>query len=55
MNCHSVFPLAGALAVNDNDPTKAIMPVAASIIIGAVFGFVSEIVANALTKKTPAA
>ena len=27
------------------------MPVAASIIIGAVFGFVSEIVANAMTKK----
>ena len=47
--------LAGALAVNDGDPTKAIMPVAASIIIGAVFGFVSEIVSNALTKKTPAA
>jgi hypothetical protein len=43
--------LAGALAVNDGDPKKAIMPVAASIIIGAVFGFVSEIVANALTKK----
>jgi len=47
--------LAGALAVNDNDPTKAIMPVAASIIIGALFGYMSEIVANALTKKTPAA
>jgi hypothetical protein len=46
--------LAGALAVNDNDPTKAIMPVAASIIIGAIFGFVSEMVSNALTKK-PAA
>jgi hypothetical protein len=43
--------LAGALAVNDNDPTKAILPVAASVIIGAIFGFVSEIVANALTKK----
>ena len=43
--------LAGALAVNDGDPKKAIMPVAASIIIGAVFGFVSEILANAMTKK----
>ena len=43
--------LAGALAVNNGDPKAAIMPVAASIIIGAIFGFVSEIVANALTKK----
>jgi hypothetical protein len=43
--------LAGALAVNNGDPKAAIMPVAASVIIGAIFGFVSEIVANALTKK----
>lgn len=43
--------LAGALAVTNGDPKVAIMPVAASIIIGAIFGFVSEIVANALTKK----
>jgi hypothetical protein len=43
--------LAGGLSVNNGDPKAAIMPVAASIIIGAIFGFVSEIVANALTKK----
>ena len=30
------------------------MPVVASVIIGAVFGFVSEMLANALTKKAPA-
>lgn len=32
-------------------PTAAIVPVVISIIIGAAFGFVSEIVTNALTKK----
>jgi hypothetical protein len=42
--------IAGALAVT-NDAKAEIMPVAASIIIGAIFGFVSEIVANALTRK----
>lgn len=42
--------LAGALAVT-NDPKTQIMPVAASIIIGGIFGFVSEIFANAMTKK----
>ena len=47
--------IAGALPLYDGDPKVAIMPVAASVIIGAVFGFVSEIVSNALTKKTPAA
>ena len=47
--------IAGALPLYDGDPKLAIMPVAASVIIGAVFGFVSEIVSNALTKKTPAA
>ena len=47
--------IAGALAVNDNDPTKAILPTILSVLIGAAFGYVSEIVSNALTKKTPAA
>jgi hypothetical protein len=46
--------IAGALSLYDGDPKAAIMPVAASIIIGAAFGFVSEILANALTKKAPA-
>lgn len=47
--------IAGPIILRGDAPEKAIMPVVASIIIGAVFGFVSEIVANALTKKTPAA
>lgn len=32
-------------------PQEAIIPTAISVIIGVIFGFVSEIVANALTKK----
>ena len=44
--------IAGALAVNDGDPTKAILPTIISIVIGAAFGYVSEMVSNALTKKS---
>src|SRR5688500_5479969 len=47
--------IAGALPLHDGNPKAAILPVAASIIIGAIFGYVSEMIANALTKKTPAA
>jgi hypothetical protein len=47
--------IAGALPLHDGDPKRAIMPVVASIIIGAIFGYVSEMIANALTKKAPAA
>ena len=47
--------IAGPILLRGDKPEAAIMPVVASIIIGAVFGVVSEIVANALTKKTPAA
>ncbi|WP_336981912.1 DUF1097 domain-containing protein [Altererythrobacter fulvus] len=43
--------IAGPIILRGDAPEKAIMPVVASVIIGAVFGFVSEIVANALTKK----
>ena len=43
--------IAGALAVNDGDPTKAILPTVISIVIGAAFGYVSEMVSNMLTKK----
>ena len=46
--------IAGALPLYDGDPKKAIMPVVAAVIIGAVFGFVSEIIAIALTKKEAA-
>ena len=43
--------IAGALPLHNGDPKVAIMPVAASIIIGAIFGYVSEMISNALTKK----
>jgi large-conductance mechanosensitive channel len=33
-------------------PEKAIVPTAISIVIGAAFGYVSEMLANALTKKS---
>ena len=36
------------------DPGEAIVPTIVSVIIGAAFGYVSEILANALTKKTAA-
>jgi hypothetical protein len=36
------------------EPTEAIVPTIVSVIIGAAFGYVSEIVANALTKKASA-
>lgn len=45
--------IAGALAVNDGDPKKAILPTIISIVIGAAFGYVSEMISNALTKKAP--
>jgi hypothetical protein len=35
-------------------PHQAIIPTILSVILGAAFGFVSELVANALTKKTVA-
>jgi hypothetical protein len=47
--------IAGALSLYDGNPKAAILPVAASIIIGAIFGYVSEMIANALTRKAPAA
>ena len=47
--------IAGALPLHDGDPKAAILPVAAAVIIGAIFGYVSEMIANALTRKAPAA
>ena len=46
--------IAGALATPQSagDPTKAILPTVISIVIGAAFGYVSEMVSNALTKKS---
>ena len=37
------------------EPTEAIFPTIVSVVIGAAFGFVSEKLANALTKMAPAA
>ena len=45
--------IAGPILLRGDKPEAAIMPVVASVIIGAVFGFVSELLANALTKKAP--
>ena len=38
----------------DMTPTRALLPTILSIIIGAIFGYVSEAVAGALTKKSAA-
>jgi hypothetical protein len=48
----AVFALIG---LGNVAPTAAIVPTALSVIIGGAFGFVSEIVADALTKKEVAA
>ena len=47
--------IAGPILLAGTAPEDAIVPVIVSVIIGAVFGFVSEKLANALTKKDPAA
>lgn len=48
--------IAGLILVGKVPATQAILPTAISIVIGAVFGIVSEYVAGALTKKdAPAA
>lgn len=43
--------IAGPIILAGKSPTEAVVPVIGSIIIGAVFGYVSEMLANALTKK----
>ena len=48
----AVFALIGLGSVA---PVDAIVPTALSVIIGAAFGYVSEMVADALTKKDAAA
>lgn len=47
--------VAGPILLAGTAPEAAILPVIASVVIGALFGFVSEWLANALTKKTPEA
>ncbi len=46
--------VAGPILLAGMAPEEAIIPVIVSVIIGAAFGFVSEWLANALTKKGPA-
>jgi hypothetical protein len=43
--------IAGPILLAGMSPTEAIIPTICSVIIGAVFGYVSEMLANALTKK----
>ena len=43
--------IAGPILLADMKPTEAIVPTVLAIIIGAAFGYVSELGANALTKK----
>lgn len=47
--------IAGPILLQDRSPTEALVPVAIAAIIGAVFGYASELLANALTKKGGAA
>jgi hypothetical protein len=49
--------LSDAMHTSDGtlQPHEAIIPTILSVIIGAAFGYVSEMLANALTKKTDAA
>lgn len=44
--------VAGPILLAGKSPQEAVVPVILSIIIGAAFGFVSEQLANALTKKS---
>ena len=47
--------IAGPILLAGLAPQDAILPTIASVVIGAVFGIVSEKLADVLTKKTPAA
>lgn len=43
--------IAGSMVLAGKSPEEAVLPTILAVIIGAVFGYVSEMVANALTKK----
>ena len=47
--------IAGPMVLRGDAPEDAIVPTILAVIIGAAFGYVSEMLANALTKKAPAA
>lgn len=44
--------IAGPMVLRGDAPEAAILPTIGAVVIGAVFGFVSERLANALTKKS---
>ena len=43
--------IAGPILLRGDAPEKAILPTIISIVIGAAFGYVSEMLANAMTRK----
>lgn len=43
--------IAGPILLAEMSPTEALVPTVVSVVIGAVFGIVSEYLANALTRK----
>ena len=43
--------IAGPILLRGDSPEKAILPTIISIVIGAAFGYVSEMLANAMTRK----
>jgi hypothetical protein len=43
--------IAGPILLQERTPQEAFLPVVGSIIIGAAFGYISEMLANALTRK----
>lgn len=43
--------IAGSMVLAGKEPQEAVVPTIIAIIIGAAFGYVSEMLANALTKK----
>lgn len=47
--------IAGPMVLRGDAPEAAILPTVGAIVIGGVFGIVSEYLANALTKKAPEA
>lgn len=44
--------IAGLILLKPAEPENAIVPTILAVIIGAIFGYVSEMLANALTKKS---
>ncbi len=47
--------IAGSMVLAEKTPQEAVLPTILAVIIGAAFGYASELLANALTKKDGAA